>query len=267
MTDVTSLAFAHELERREARGGLACVAAHRRVIAGSRAEALERDGAVAVFASVGSPLSRVLALGVDAPVSEDTLDRIVAFYRERGVPCRLDLSPFVDRMLLEAIGRRGAQPRAWKMVLARPLDGATPARSFPGVAVEPADEVTLWGHTVEHGFAGHPLDPEDAALEVPRTLFALEGARCFLARVDGVPAGGGFVSIRDGWGSLASGATVPGWRGRGVQSALVDARLAHARACGCHTAVVTVTPGTPSHRNMLRAGFVPAYTRMELEIA
>lgn len=267
MTNIGSLAFARENEAREGQGGLACVAAHRRVIPGSRAAAWQQDGAVAVFASVGSPLSRVLGLGVAGAVSDATLDALLAFFRERRATCRIDLAPFADAGLLGQLARREAAPQAWKMVLGRTLDGAPSARTFPRITVERATDVELWGRTVEHGFAGHPLEGGASALEIPRTLFALDGATCFLARVDGVPAGAGFVAIRDGWAALASGSTLPDHRGRGIQSALVDARLTLARAAGCHTAVVSVTPGTGSHRNMLRAGFAPAYTRMEFELA
>ena len=50
------------------------------------------------------------------------------------------------------------------------------------------------------------------------------------------------------------------FRGRGVQTALLEGRLAAAEAAVCDLAVVMTTPGTPSQRNVERAGFRTAYT-------
>jgi hypothetical protein len=46
-----------------------------------------------------------------------------------------------------------------------------------------------------------------------------------------------------------------------VQKALVQRRLADARAAGCDLAVVTTAPGTRSQDNVMRRGFVLLYTR------
>ena len=67
-----------------------------------------------------------------------------------------------------------------------------------------------------------------------------------------------------GW--LGFGATLPEYRGRGAQSAILAARIEDARKQGCAT-VVTETgeleEGRPSssYRNILRAGFREAYVR------
>lgn len=84
----------------------------------------------------------------------------------------------------------------------------------------------------------------------------------------GEPVGCGALYVteapRAGWLGLA--ATRPDRRSRGAQSVIFAARIERARELGCE-AVVTETgvagpdgPG-PSYRNMLRAGFVPAYAR------
>ena len=54
---------------------------------------------------------------------------------------------------------------------------------------------------------------------------------------------------------LGGAATRPQQRGKGAQSALLDRCLREAARAGCDLAVATVTPGTASARNLVRAGF------------
>ena len=69
------------------------------------------------------------------------------------------------------------------------------------------------------------------------------------------------MSIRDGITQLFGAATHPVHRRRGIQSALLRARLCAGRARGCDLAVVTTQPGSKSQQNALRAGFSLLYTR------
>ncbi len=60
---------------------------------------------------------------------------------------------------------------------------------------------------------------------------------------------------------LCGAATLPAHRRRGVQGALLAARLAEAREAGCDVAVVTTQPGSKSQENVQRQGFDLLYTR------
>jgi GNAT superfamily N-acetyltransferase len=75
-----------------------------------------------------------------------------------------------------------------------------------------------------------------------------------LARVDGVPAGIGGLFVSRGVGYLGPAATLPAFRGRGVQSALIADRLARAAAGGCELVAAHASFGTSSHHNLERAG-------------
>ena len=63
---------------------------------------------------------------------------------------------------------------------------------------------------------------------------------------------------------LTGAATVPAHRRRGVQTALLSARLADAAAAGCDVAVITTQPGSKSQQNAQRQGFDLLYTRAVL---
>ncbi len=63
-------------------------------------------------------------------------------------------------------------------------------------------------------------------------------------------------------GVLAAAATLPEWRSRGCQTALVRRRLNDAALAGCDLAAVEATPGSASERNLERLGLRLAYTRV-----
>ena len=69
-------------------------------------------------------------------------------------------------------------------------------------------------------------------------------------------------SLVDGVAMLHGTATRPEYRGRGLQTALLAARLHAAQEEGADLATVMVTPGTGSERNVVRAGYKLAGLRL-----
>ncbi len=90
------------------------------------------------------------------------------------------------------------------------------------------------------------------------------GATPYLAFRDGAVAGGASMRMFEGVAQLTGAATAPAHRRRGVQSALLAARLADAAEAGCDIAVVTTAPGSKSQQNVQRQGFHLLYTRAVL---
>jgi hypothetical protein len=92
------------------------------------------------------------------------------------------------------------------------------------------------------------------------------GWSCYVAYDGDNPAGAGALFVHEGVGCLGLGATLPGYPGRGAQSAILAARIEDARTQSCRT-VVTETgeleQGKPSnsYRNIVRAGFREAGVR------
>ena len=68
------------------------------------------------------------------------------------------------------------------------------------------------------------------------------------------------MRITDGVAQLTGRATALEHRRRGVQTALLAARLADAADAGCDIAVVTTAPGSKSQQNVQRQGFHLLYT-------
>jgi GNAT superfamily N-acetyltransferase len=83
---------------------------------------------------------------------------------------------------------------------------------------------------------------------------------CYVAYDGDAPAGAGALYVHEKTGWLGLGATLPQFRGRGAQSAILAARIEEARRIGC--AAVTTETGelendrpSNSYRNIVRAGF------------
>ena len=76
----------------------------------------------------------------------------------------------------------------------------------------------------------------------------------YAALRDGVLAGGATMRLADGIAQLTGAATAPAHRRRGIQTALLSARLADAAAAGCDVAVIIVQPDrSPSRTRSARA--------------
>ncbi|MBZ9793993.1 GNAT family N-acetyltransferase [Rhizobium sp. 3T7] len=94
-----------------------------------------------------------------------------------------------------------------------------------------------------------------------------DGWSCFFAELDGRPIATGAMYAADGFAWLGGGATVPEFRNRGAQKALITARLNQGASQGVQTFVVeTAQPSADepniSHANLIVAGFEQIYTRI-----
>lgn len=258
--------FARRIEMAEAYAGRACAEAARRLHPNLEVAIEEIAGGIAVFAGIGLPITQAVGMGLTGPVSDAELDRLEAFYASRGAPAALELCPLVDLSLYETLASRGYQLREVSNVLAReltPADGIAPPNE--GVAIRPAspEEESLWALTVAQGFAEH-YPVTQSLLDVMAGFFHRADACCFLALVGKEVAGGGVVSAHDGVGGLFGASTLPAFRRRGVQTALLTSRLAWARERDCDVAVSIALPGSASQRNIERFGFRVVYTRTKL---
>ena len=238
----------------------------RQLDAASDAASIEVAGGVAVYLGANSPVNQATGLGFDGPVAEEDFSAIEYFYRSRGQRGLVIASPLADPSLATGLSARGWGVDSFENVLVRPYECTD---SFGGpagvtVAIVDDDEMrALWAHAAAVAFAA-PLDPMPVQLELGRIVAARPGARLLLAFVEGKVAGTGELFVDDGVAWLSADATLPQFRRRGVQQALQAARLTLGAYEGCEMAVTEAVPGSPSQRNMERAGFRVAYTRVGL---
>src|SRR5208282_2402490 len=92
-----------------------------------------------------------------------------------------------------------------------------------------------------------------------------KGTECYLARIDGRVVGGATLAVRGRIAGLFGASTLPEFRKRGVQTALLSARMTRAVEAGCELAMSVALPGSYSQRNITRQGFQTLYTRVKFE--
>ena len=136
---------------------------------------------------------------------------------------------------------------------------------MPGVTVRPvkSKELAFYARLYEHAYHGEKAPKRLSRFRTDsiKARFASPEWRFYLTLVDGVPAGGGALHVKDGVASLAGGATMFTLRGRGCQLALLNRRLVDAAELGCELVVSRCAVGSISQRNMERAGLQTAYTK------
>ena len=219
-------------------------------------------GGTAIFGGTAYPANHIVGMGLYGLVTSADLDDVEEFYRSKGVPCEIVVSPLADRSLLDSLAPRGYRVSEFNSVLIRRLESGELIEPSEGITIERVTATTakLWDSVIVKGYAA--LGPLPENLFVP--FATLQGSTNFIARVDGVPAGGSMGAIlrHAGIAALFGTATLPEFRGRGVHTALINRRLWEAAKAGCEYAVVSTLPGSGSQRNMERRGFRVAYTKL-----
>ncbi len=238
-----------------------------------RAQVFALSGGVAVFAGPQSPTNKMIGVGFGRLPSDAELVEVEMAFAERGATLQAEVSTLADPALHARLVARGYEPRGFENVLGRPL--SSDGRPSPGHIridrVEPAD-LAEWSDVVVEAFAspdtggvgGDAIPPSDELRKWFDITMSVTGFEGFVARIDDRIVGGGSLRIDDGVAQFAGASTLPAFRRRGVQTALLHHRLTFARARGCDVAVVTTQPASKSQMNVQREGFQLLYARQLL---
>ncbi|MGA2022664.1 MAG: GNAT family N-acetyltransferase [Candidatus Sulfotelmatobacter sp.] len=187
-----------------------------------------------IFAGLGSPIGRATGLGLDRPFTAEDLERGYSIAELNNVLYRR----------LDPEEKFPAAPPGCEIRRGRPEE----ARELGGI--------------VERAF--FPEGAPEAFKDLLTPLYQMEGALTFAASVEGkmVACGAGLVIPEHRIFAVCGAGTAAEFRGRGLQTALLRARLAAAAAAGCEYAVVVTQGGTASQRNCERLGFRVAYSKV-----
>lgn len=259
--------------RLEAAEGYACAQfalARRHIASECASQAIRIAGTDVVFDGPDSPVTQTFGLGMFEEAAADALDAMERFFAERGSATQHEVCPYAGAPTLQLLVSRGYRPIEISNVLYQPITvGADTSARAQGlnVRVIKPEEAGLWTEINARGWSHDHPEFKPFMREVGALLSAREGSVCFLGEVDGVPAAAAALSLHEGVALLAGAATVPEHRRRGLQLALLDARLRYAREHGCDLAMMVTEPGSNSQRNAQRQGFLIAYTRMKWQKA
>lgn len=266
---IHDIALARRIEAAYVRDGEASAEADRRIRPDGSSTYERIAGGSMIFCGVGSFMTHALGLGVNGPVNDADIDRLEDFYFERESDVEIDLCPFAEPTLPGRLFDRGYRPDHFEQALVRELsieEASSRIARVEGVRIVPAapDMEDAYCDLLARAFDmpdAYRKSLEDAG----HIAFASEDVGIYAGLAGERLVAAGAMRMAGGVASLFGAATLPDFRGRGLQSALLTIRLRDAAQQGCDLASVTSLVGSSSERNIERAGFHPAYTRTVLK--
>jgi len=223
-------------------------------------------GGTAVAAGANAPFSKVTGLGFEA-LEEATLEALERTFAERATPVRVELTSLANP---DVGAQRGYVLQGFENVLAKSLPAGEPHVTAISVSRILESESAQWVDVLATSFAqpdtfdgpavNEPVDRE-ALDAIFGQISELSGFVSYIGRRNSDVAGAAGMRIADGVAQLCGAATLPTHRRHGVQTALLQYRLADAARAGCDIAVVTTQPGSVSQQNVQRQGFELLYSR------
>jgi hypothetical protein len=203
--------------------------------------------------------NHVSGYGTFAPATQRSIDAVLRYYDELGEPANVEVMlPTVTpsaRALLRSNGFRaeGILFQCHVRTAARPprtheVDGLEVARATPR-------DASRYAKLATRGFGGGGRISE--VFERGWTHQIRSGRRiaAFIGRVNGRDAATGVILLRPKIAGLYSGSVLRRYRGRGIQNAMIAARLAHGWARGVRTFYSWTDPDSVSAHNLQDEGF------------
>lgn len=244
---------------------------HRRALSVSEIapESLHVGGGIASRRPAESWINSAVGLGMNGPVSGDDIDRVTAWYHEIGQRAQVEICPYADPSLMKLLAERGYAIHQVEQIMFRELRlGETlspPSALGTGLTIRVVDplDASCCAEVVSviaHAFGRperptRPEDIEDFAVCAKHDRSVLFAAFCENACV-----GGGFVEVLGEIAALYGLGVAEAHRRRGIQQALIAARLKLATERGAKLATIGGPPGMGTERNVRRFGFEVAYT-------
>lgn len=258
------LELARRLERAEGFAGAQFAAARARLFPESGSAWTECAGATLIFDGVDAPTTQTFGLGMFVEATADALDEMERFFSTRGAETMHEVCPLAGPAVLDSLCERGYRPFEISNVLYRAVEPpvATHAANT-AVRIIGSNEAELWSDVSARGWTHEHPEFEDFVRRSGVLLAAREQSPCFLAELDGIAGAAGALVLHEGVALFGGAATVPEMRRRGLQTALLEARMRHALEQGCDLAMMVAQAGGNSQRNAERLGFRVAYTRIK----
>jgi len=223
----------------------ACLSLWRAAVDGGASIAILDDGDVAAAACATLP-TRTFNQAVGFAHLPNLVELAIRHFREHGTTGWVwaDAAPWdgaiADGEAIHAAGRPSDLVDA-------PAPGGVVIRELPRAAVGPWAEVMIEAN-------GMPGWLANAWRSMERGLAQAPHDHRFLAEIDGVPVGAAAIHTHHGVGYLRAGSVIPAFRGRGIQRALIAARIEHAARLGCDLVGSIADVGSSSARNLERSG-------------
>jgi GNAT superfamily N-acetyltransferase len=205
---------------------------------------------------------RACGLGVESPLRAAQLEAVLRHMDGLGETYAVAVAPHAEpRELPNWLEARGYTRGYAFMKFSRSTSASADAPTDLEVALVGPERADAFARVISAGFGL----PDIVAGWLAR-LPGRDDWICLLASADGVPAAAAVAYVKGPHAWFGLGATLPPFRQRGGQSALLARRLREAAARGASVAVTETGERLPdrpsnSYRNILRCGFEERYLR------
>jgi GNAT superfamily N-acetyltransferase len=241
-----------------------------RKVAAMAEESRPFAGGIMARGAPGAWFNRAHGAGLSGPVSGTEVEALIRFYSERGIEPRIEVCPFADQSLIDALAGAGFVVQRFVVVMFRSLargeSFADVAPEPPGVRIDrvaPDDEAAIedFGRGFVSGFEVTGEDRIAETMRAARKIVVAEGSMGVRAVCDGRCVGVAGLEIAGALASLFGAAVAADMRKRGIQLALMAWRLRAAAEAGARVATMESRPGIATERNAMRMGFGVAYSK------
>ncbi|WP_099520262.1 GNAT family N-acetyltransferase [Paenibacillus sp. BIHB 4019] len=228
--------------------------------------ALQRFGPAVAIASRAMPWPQFNTVKGFGRTGAAQLDEVLEWYNEQGGSPQFEIVPSrTDGETLLALAKQGFYQSGFHASMAGSIaekNGGKLEQHLTGIVVRRLSEHEVELYAELHALgSGLPISGKNHIADNNRMLFSREGWQFYAAEIDHIAVGVGVVHIHEQIASLTFAATLPEYRMRGVQAALIAARLRAAAQAGCSLIVGQAAYCSSSQRNMERAGMRLCYTR------
>ncbi|MFJ5770499.1 GNAT family N-acetyltransferase [Psychrobacillus sp. NPDC093180] len=199
-------------------------------------------------------------------LSEDDipyLEEIIAFYEKHAINFRFEITPMnSSESLFRALTDKGYYHSGFHASFNGGSEEEKGQICQPDIEVchLKRDDFDLFASIYVNGF-GLPSFIQNDIKQNNEVLFDVAGWQFYVAYVKGIPVGVAVLFVQEEIATLAAAATLPEYRGRGVQSTLIQKRIQDAFEKGAKNITSEAAFGSASHRNMERVGLKLAYTK------
>jgi GNAT superfamily N-acetyltransferase len=239
----------------------------------SEALALPVAGGIAVYGGDDSPTNKLIGAGFDGEAVDTVcLANIEEQFATRNARLQAEVSTLASPELHALLTSRGYRPSGFENVLGHALtDQLEPVAGVEVSPMLPTEDRAFADILVEAfaspdtgGVGGDEIPPSDVIRRWVLLTARMPGFYGMIARVNGQFAGAAALRFDDRIAQFNGAGTLPRFRHRGVQTALLRARLAEAKGNGCEIGVVVTQPASKSQQNVQREGFSLLYSRQLL---
>ncbi|MGE7946044.1 GNAT family N-acetyltransferase [Lysinibacillus sp. NPDC093688] len=200
----------------------------------------------------------------DSLGSENTIDKILSFYRAREIPARFDLAPqYVNATSLQKLHNAGLFQSDFHATLYCELNEETMGKTKDSpikIRQIKEDEFDCYGNIYAEGF-GMPAFLAQSVATNNQVLHDKPGWSFYIASLHNEDVGVGSLYVNNGTAILAASAVKPTARNQGIHQAFIQFRINKALKQNCSLMIGHAKFASISQNNMERCGLKMAYTK------